>query len=281
MRATRAAFVLAWCLPRPSSAHQPRCAHVAPALGLRPGSMLRTQRRRAWTTTSASKIPFGQGLVRAIGVAPRTAPTTLPPTSPTPRRFAAARLVAARPLPSGTQSGLARTSMPLPPRAWTSPPSPRTRRFGTTSAVPRAPRSGCSRPTAWRRHRARHHRRRRHRLRRRRRLRQLRPVSPLRRPLRRRRPRRRPRRRSRPHSHQHRRTAWVRERSPGLPLESFCLSALALQLPSGAWPTAAASTPVDKPAWCHANSRPCLCPVLGRMVVNARKPVKPTEAGLP
>ena len=231
--AIRAAFVTAWCLPRPRPAHQPRHAHVAPALGLRPGSMQYTQRRRAWTTTSVSKIPFGLGLVRAIGVAPPTAPTTLPPTSPTPRRFAAARLVAARPLPSGTQSGRARTSMPLPPRAWTSPPSPRTRRFGTTSVVPRAPRSGCTRPTAWRRHRARHHRRRRHRLRRRRRLRQPRPVSPLRRLPRPRRPCRRPRRQSRPHSHQHRKTAWVREPSPGLSLESSSLSASALQLPSG------------------------------------------------
>ena len=279
--AMRAAFMIAWCLPRPSPAHQPRHAHVAPALGSRPGSTQCTQRWSAWTTTSASKTPFGLGLVRAIGGAPPAAPTTLPPSSPTPRRFAAARLVAARPLPSGTQSGRARMSTPLPPRSWTSPPSPRTRHFGTTSVVPRAPRSGCSRPTARRRHRARHHRRRRHRLRRRRRLRQLRPVSPLRRPLRRRPPRRRPRRRSRPHSHQHRRTAWVREPSPGLSLESFCLSALALPLPSGAWPTAAASAPVDEPAWCHANSRPCLCPVLGRNVVNARKAVKPADAGLP
>ena len=241
--AMRAAFMIAWCLPRPSPAHHPRHAHVAPALGLRPGSTQCMQRRSAWTTTSASKTPFGLGLVRAIGVARPTAPTTLPPSSPTPRRFAAARLVAARPLPSGTQSGLARTSMPLPPRAWTSPPSPRTRRFGTTSVVPRAPRSGCSRPTARRRHRARHHRRRRHRLRRRRRLRQLRPVSPLRRPLRRRPPCRRPLRRSRPHSHQHRKPAWVREPSPGLSLESSSLSALALQLPSGVHPPPRAPAP--------------------------------------
>ena len=140
MMAMRAAFMIAWCLSRPSPSYQPRYANVAPALGMRPGSMQCTQTRCAWTTTSACKIPFGLGLVRAIGVAPRTAPTTLPPPRATPRRFAAAKLVAARPLPSGTQSGVARMSMPLPPRGWTSPPSRRTRRCGTTSVVPHAPR---------------------------------------------------------------------------------------------------------------------------------------------
>ena len=254
--------MIAWCLSRPSPSYQPRYANVAPALGMRPGSMQCTQTRRAWTTTSACKTPFGLGLVRAIGVAPRTAPTTLPPPRATPRRFAAAKLVAARPLPSGTQSGVARMSMPLPPRGWTSPPSRRTRRCGTTSVVPRVPSWGCSRPIARPRHRVRHHSQRRllrHRLPRRRRFPLLRPISPLRHHLWLRCPHCLPRRQTRPRPHQHRRTASVREPLPGSLLESSCLSALALQLSSGALPTAAASAPIHKPVWRQLNSRLCLC----------------------
>ena len=249
---------------------------------MRPGSMLCMQTRRAWTTTSACKIRFGLGRVRAIGVAPQTAPTTLRPRA-TLRRFAAAKLVAARPLPSGTQSGVARKSTPLPPRGWTSPPSRRTRRCGTTSVVTRAPSWGCSRPIAWPRHRVRHHSQRRllrHRLPRRRRFPLLRPV---RRHLWLRRPRCRPRRPTRPRPHQHRRTVWVRGPLPGSLSESSCLSASALPSASGVPPPRARPLDLLLQACLDSrclDSRSCL-PVLGRMMMNARKPVGPDslEAG--
>ena len=51
----------------------------------------------------------------------------------------------------------------------------------------------------------------------------------------------------------------MREPLPGSLLESSCLSALALQLSSGALPTAAASAPIHKPVWRQLNSRLCLC----------------------